>query len=141
MTTHLKRRPHGFVAIGLAFLTIAAGARLVSAQGNPNPGVPIPRNANAQYGELAARWWQYVISLPFEENPLFDPAGDFALNAQPFVPGNVIFLVGFGLGGDAVVFREITIPAGKRLFFQIVNAFAGCPDKVIEGERRFGSWE
>lgn len=96
--------------------------------GNPNPGLVIP--LNKKYESLAVLWWQYVLSVPPGENPLFDPTGANALIGQPFVPGNVIFLV--GTFGPGAVERSITIPMGTKLFFPIVNTFAGCLDPVAE---------
>ena len=96
--------------------------------GNPNPGLVIP--LNKKYEGLGATWWQYVISVPFGENPLFDETGANALNGQPYASGNVIFLA--GTFGPGAVERSVTIPTGTKLFFPIVNNFAGCLDPVAE---------
>lgn len=53
-----------------AVLTIAPSG--MQAETNPNPGI-IP--VNAQYKKLAAEWWQWALSYPVSENPLFDETG------------------------------------------------------------------
>ncbi len=69
--------------------------------------------------ELAARWWQWVLSIPAAENPLLDTTGAFAGVDQS---GPVWFVAGTWGGGPAV--RTFNVPAGKPLFFPIVNYFA-----------------
>jgi hypothetical protein len=69
--------------------------------------------------ELAARWWQWVLEIPAAQNPLLDTTGEFAAVGQS---GPVWFLAGTWGGGPAT--RRFTVPAGKPLFFPIVNYFA-----------------
>jgi hypothetical protein len=66
---------------------------------------------------LAAQWWQWALSAPASGNPLLDTTGEFAAVNQR---GRVWFLAG-NLGGTTV--RTVTVPAGKALFFPIVNSF------------------
>lgn len=66
---------------------------------------------------LATQWWQWALSTPASENPLLDTTGAFAAVNQH---GRVWFLAG-NLGGTTV--RNINVPAGKALFFPIVNTF------------------
>ena len=94
-------------------------------KGNPNPGV-IPPQASAHgntYGDWGALWWQWALSLPVSENPLFDMTGEEAANGQS---GPVFFLCGvmgqFDDPLNVTVERDITIPPGKTLFFPILNA-------------------
>jgi hypothetical protein len=86
------------------------------AKPNPNPGI-IP--VNAQYTKLAAEWWQWALSYPVSNSPLFDETGAMAcLGDQD--PGNIFFLAGvFNVSGTAT--RNIKVPAGTRLFFPVVN--------------------
>jgi hypothetical protein len=67
---------------------------------------------------LAAKWWQWVLETPAPINPLLDSTGDNAAINQP--QANVWFLAG-NTGGTTV--RNVTIPAGRALFFPIVNVF------------------
>ena len=95
---------------------------LVSAAGrNPNAGIA-PINSTTygySYGEWGAKWWQWALSIPAASNPLLDPTG---ANAAVSQSGPVFFLA--GTFGESVS-RAVEIPAGKALFFPIVNAFWG----------------
>jgi hypothetical protein len=67
------------------------------------------------YAEWTAKWWQWVLSLPVENNPVNDTTGkNCAVNQS----GPVWFLAGT-LGG--VVDRNCTIPAEKAILFPILN--------------------
>jgi hypothetical protein len=83
----------------------------------------------AQYppaSHLATNWWQWALETPASENPLTDTTGQFAAVNQS---GRVWFLAG-NPGGTTV--RTITVPAGKALFFPIVNVF-DVEDAIIAG--------
>ena len=63
----------------------------------------LPPNAHPHgrsYGEWAAAWWQYVLSVTSAQNPLFDETG---ANCAVSQTGHVFFLVGvFNETGTAV---------------------------------------
>ena len=105
--------------------------------GNPNPGVLPPDSAayGLEYGEWGAVWWNWAFSSPLADNPLVDTTGE---NCHTNQMGKVWFLAGFldvfGEGGPVV--RECTIPAGKALFFPIVNSvWVGFPGDTEEDLR------
>src|SRR5213083_1086403 len=83
---------------------------------NPNPGVlpPHSHSHGLTYAEWGAAWWQWVLSIPFAQNPIFDSTGEDCDVGQS---GPVWFLAGTS-GSTAV--RSCTIPAGKSIFFPIV---------------------
>lgn len=89
------------------------------AAGNANPGIVPPQASpsGSTYGEWAAMWWQWALGIPPETNPLLDSTGEFCDIGQN---GHVWFLAG-NFGGVSV--RECIIPAGKALFFPIINNF------------------
>lgn len=68
------------------------------------------------YGELTAKWWQWGVSIPAEQNPITDPTGAFCDVGQS---GVVWFLAGT-TGGSAT--RSCTIPFGKAILFPIITA-------------------
>ncbi len=86
------------------------------------------------YGEWAAAWWQWALSIPATAHPLFDtPAGNPAdcgtgQREPNGATGPVFFLGGkFCRSDDATctpgtATRNCTVPAGKALFFPVVNA-------------------
>jgi hypothetical protein len=92
---------------------------------NPNPGV-LPPQSHAfgmTYGEWSAAWWQWAFSLPTDHHPLFDTADCSAGQS-----GKVFFLGGtfvttMNPSGTivGVANRNCTVPAGKALFFPIIN--------------------
>lgn len=87
------------------------------AQGSGNPGV-IPPNARPYgktYGEWSAKWWQWVYSIPAPVNPNIDATG---ANCGQGQSGPVWFLGG-NFGGTST--RNCTVPAGKALFFPLIN--------------------
>jgi hypothetical protein len=104
-------------AIGAMALVLAMAANLAPA-GNPNPKVlPIGSSPYGMpYGEWSGQWWQWAYSFPMAESPVNDPSGELAALGQS---GPVWFLA--GTFGDANAERTVTIPAGKALFFPIIN--------------------
>jgi hypothetical protein len=113
-----------------ALLITAASTGYTAAQavGNAgNPGIipPQARPHGRSYSEWSAIWWQWVYAAPTSRNPLFlDGNVDLSLH-QP--AGPVWFLGGMFTAtegppyfyGHAV--RTGTIPAGKALFFPVLN--------------------
>jgi hypothetical protein len=89
--------------------------------GNPIPGA-IPPHAKPYgmtYGEWSARWWQWALSLPVDQNPFFDEGGDCSNGANGQL-GPIWFLTGvINASGTAV--RNCTVPVGKALFFPVIN--------------------
>jgi hypothetical protein len=71
--------------------------------------------------KLTVQWWQWVLPIPAEDNPLLDTTGE---NCQEGDMGDIFFLVGT-FGGSAE--RECTISEGQEIFFPIINRF--CIDK------------
>jgi hypothetical protein len=91
---------------------------------------PDERYQGKTYGQWAAAWWQWVYSIPIDQNPVTDPTGAFSQVGQN---GPVFFLAG-NFGGSTV--RECTVPAGKGLFFPLLNQswvqFPGDPPYTID---------
>lgn len=69
----------------------------------------------SSYGEWAARWWEWALSIPAAENPVLDQSGAYCGARQL---ANVWFLAG-NFGGSTS--RSCTIPRGKPIFFPILN--------------------
>jgi len=89
---------------------------------NPNPGILPPQSHphGYTYGEWGAKWWQWVLSIPSQDNPLLDTTGASASVGQS---GSVWYLAGvFSESGAAT--RSVTIPSGKALFFPVLNVVA-----------------
>jgi hypothetical protein len=85
----------------------------------------LPPNWSLQgktYSEWSAKWWQWANSIPIAENPLFGN-GEFAQKGS----GEVWFLAG-AFGGTLE--RKTSMPAGKWLFFPILNSLWWAPDDL-----------
>jgi hypothetical protein len=73
------------------------------------------------YGRWAAEWWQWVLGIPAAVNPLTDTTGEHCTQRQV---DKVWFLAG-SAAPDPIV-RDCEIPAGKSLFFPLINNFFGA---------------
>ncbi len=95
--------------------------------------------------EWAAEWWRWVLSVPEEENPLFDGTGERCGLQQT---GKVFFLVDTWRSSvqesDITAFRErCVIPYGRAIFFPIsrqqvfipLPCTPNCPDERILCEK------
>lgn len=81
------------------------------------------------YEEWGAQWWQWAAAGPDGENAVQDETGEFCAVHQP--RGKVWFLAGTFGGTD--VERTCTIPAGRALFYPLVNTvWTDCPDTEDE---------
>jgi hypothetical protein len=101
-------------------LALSAPARAAS-DDNPNPNVyPLTEKVGEKtYAEWAAAWWQWGLGIKKDKNPITDQTGKFAGEGQS---GPVWFLAG-NFGGETK--RTCSIPAGKALFFPVVNQGPG----------------
>lgn len=102
--------------VSLPSLSSAGPVKEGSSSGAPHNAGILPPGATAfgkTYGEWVALYWQWVLAQPTTTNPQADPTGAFAGVAQS---GPVWFLAGtFGTS----VTRNVTIPAGKAIFFPV----------------------
>lgn len=71
-------------------------------------GVPLVEYANI--------WWQWTVTMPEELSPVRDTTGQHCAVGQT---GNVWFLAG-GFGTSKIK-RTCEIPAGKYIFFPVIN--------------------
>jgi hypothetical protein len=105
---------------------LALAVASLQATPNLNPAVS-PINSKPygkSYGEWGSAWWQWVCSIPADQNPLLDTTGDNS-DAGQNEDSPVWFLAG-NFGGSYV--RNITVPEGKALFFPIINImYLGFP--------------
>lgn len=107
--------------LGITGLAVGPYTSTASAEGPIPPTVAAVDTYGASYGELSARWWQWLLSLPAATNPNLDPTGEFCDLKQY---DDVWFLAG-AFGGT--VERSCTIPAGKPIFFPIINGIGFKP--------------
>lgn len=80
----------------------------------------------AIYAQKARAWTRWALEQPWSTGPVLDPDGSACASEQH---GNTWFLAGTN-GGPVV--RECTIPAGKALFFPLVNYWLSPPADYYE---------
>ena len=83
---------------------------------------PLPANqiiAGATQVEWSQRWWQWAFSFERARSPIADRTGQFCAARQS---GEVWFLA--GTYGTRRTVRSCKVPAGKHLFFPIINYVA-----------------
>jgi hypothetical protein len=83
--------------------------------------------AGVSQEEWSKRWWLWALSFEDEESPVSDPDGRFCNFGQA---GPVWFLA--GTYGTARTVRSCKVPAGKTLFFPLVNMITVQPDDEDE---------
>jgi hypothetical protein len=66
--------------------------------------------------EWSAAWWQWAASFDSDESPVADRTGRWCASKQS---GDVWFLA--GTYGTARTTRSCRVPAGKHLFFPLIN--------------------
>lgn len=66
--------------------------------------------------QYASRWWQWAFSMPPSLSPVRDVTGEQCHQGQS---GEVWFLAG-GYGSSTIQ-RDCTLPAGKSIFFPVIN--------------------
>jgi hypothetical protein len=83
------------------------------------------------YAEWTARWWQWVLSIPLQNNPIKDEMNKYYDVNQS---GPVWFLAGTEGG---VVYRKCKIPSGKAILVPILNYGATFADEpTVRSERQ-----
>jgi hypothetical protein len=112
-----KRRMWCIAAVFPAALLLTA----VTVRGQSFIAPPESLPGGLSYQEWNAEWWQCAWSIPLTMNPLFDATGvDCAVNQSR--SGPVWFLAGTsGFNGLNNAMRNCVVPAGKMIFFPIVN--------------------
>ena len=109
------------IVLGLAVLAVPS----VMAHDGDGPKVITPDSVayGRTYSEWSAAWWQWTLSIPASNHPLFD-TGDCSVGQS----GPVWFLGGKFCAsnnpncGYSDVVRSCSVPAGKALYIPILNA-------------------
>lgn len=107
--------------------TALLAAALPAAAQTPPLIAPKAAIAGASQEEWSKRWWRWALSFDEDESPVGDPDGRFCALGQN---GPVWFLA--GTYGTARTIRHCRVPAGKTLFFPLVNYITLEPDDEDE---------
>ena len=119
---NIKQLIGGSLVLGLIVSTVSvAGAR-----NGPKPEV-FPRDSVAYgrtYGEWSAAWWQWSLAIPVANHPLFDKGGCNVGQSGPvWFLGGKVCSTGDPTCDSSSATRTCTVPAGKALFFPLLNSF------------------
>ena len=109
------------IATLLASMTVIGivepGGRLTSAYAQADLiAAPDSNPYGATYEEWAARYWQWLFSVPSDVNPIFDRDGITCDENQP--DGDVWFLLG---ETEGIRERTCSVPEGKAIFTPIIT--------------------
>lgn len=88
---------------------------------------PTQAIAGATQEEWSRRWWRWALSFDQDDGPVADTDGSQCGAGQS---GPVWFLA--GAYGTARTVRHCRVPAGKTLYFPLVNTLALQPDDEDE---------
>lgn len=105
---------------------LLAAAQAAAQQAPPliPPGKPI---AGVSQEEWSKRWWRWALSFDEDDGPVADRDGSLCAEGQQ---GPVWFLA--GTYGTARTVRTCRVPAGKTLFFPLINTITYEPDDADE---------
>lgn len=113
-----------FITVAALVLLAAAGAASAQSVALIPPGKAI---AGASQEEWSKRWWRWAMSFDEDESPVGDRDGRLCSRGQT---GPVWFLA--GTYGTARTIRSCRVPAGKTLFFPLINYITVEPDEEDE---------
>ncbi|MBW8845519.1 MAG: hypothetical protein JF607_11190 [Burkholderiales bacterium] len=91
------------------------------------PLAPAKAIAGVSQEEWSKRWWRWALSFEEGEGPIADPDGSQCARGQS---GPVWFLA--GTYGTARTIRSCRVPAGKTLFFPLINYVTLQPEDEDE---------
>jgi len=106
---------------------LAAAALLLAASAQAQLIPPAKPIAGASQEEWSKRWWHWALSFDDEDSPVADADGRLCGSGQS---GPVWFLAG-SYGSQRTV-RSCRVPAGKTLFFPLINIITFPPDDERE---------
>jgi len=102
----------------IGITTLLSGEVALAKQGNPGIAPINSRITTVKtYAELGAEWWQWAVQAPLSDFPLLDTTGE---NCRVGQQGPIWFLAGT-LGSGQKTVRECEVPAGKVIFFPVIN--------------------
>ena len=73
----------------------------------------------SSYSDWSSKWWKWLISMPKENNPVYDTTRNVILNSD--VHSDVLFLCQTIESVKPIPHREITFPFGSSIFMPIIN--------------------
>jgi hypothetical protein len=129
------------VILGLiisGFVSFSCAAESANPKVFSRDSVPFGRT----YADWTAAWWQWALSVPVSNHPLFDKGNCTVEQTGPvwFLGGQFTSAVPPGSSSLSAVNRTCTVPGGKALFFPVLNienSLLEDPGKTIAQLRQF----
>jgi hypothetical protein len=100
----------------LLVAALAVPLHVVSAPTSVSPLAPADAVDGMTQGAMTVKWWQWAASFQYAASPVSDATGERCGSGQD---GAVWFLA--GTYGSAPAHRTCHVPAGKHLFFPLIN--------------------
>lgn len=122
--------------IGAVLVSISAVGSAGAATTTPHVIPPGAAPGGATYGQWSARWWTWALEQDRPSSPAVDGSAGTPSNPEPVdctlgQSGGVWFLAGITfLQGYTSAYRSCAVPAGRFLFFPVIDAWAdnlSCP--------------
>jgi hypothetical protein len=82
----------------------------------------------SSYSEWSAEWWKWLISIPKNENPVFETSGKVTMNN--YIHSNVLFLCQTIESIKPIPHRKINFSFGSSIFMPIINWISISEDKA-----------
>lgn len=128
MWSPVERSDEATSAAALARASLARDSLAITPAGTAAQSEHYPKKNLEPTDDLVIAWLRWALAQPHDGGSISDPTGELCGLDQD---GPVWFLAGT-FGGPA--FRECSIPAGKRLFFPLVNRWCVFPDEFYGGD-------
>jgi hypothetical protein len=120
------------LGLGLAVLSVPSVMANDNDREGPNVIKPDSVAFGRTYSEWSAAWWQWTFSIPVASHPLFDNADCSTGQSGPvWFLGGKFCQTGQMCTGAAT--RSCSVPAGKGLFFPILNVEDSAPEEPAFG--------
>lgn len=121
----MKRKLFGALAVVAAALTLAGTATAASPAVRP-PG----DGAIADYPQLMAGWWTWIVETPTPKNPMLGSYGEHTGKCSVNQPGDGVFFLASTF--KKPVTRSCVVSRTDHLFFPVANAgYIKFPDETI----------
>ncbi len=118
-------RSLGLLVAVAILLSLLLSASNVEASKPPVPIVdPSTQPFGRSYGQWSVEWWQWLLSLPADNNPLFEQG---RVDCSRGAAGPVWFLA--GAMGSGTYNRTCTVPNNVGLFIPVTNAIVFATEK------------
>jgi hypothetical protein len=110
------------IGISFAFFLFALTASLAPVKGSTSVNIfPPPPNSDPYgltYEQHVQNFYEWLISVPSDENPSNDPTGQNCAKGQENTNSSVFYLVG---GGGGKFDKTCKVPAGKAIFIPVIS--------------------